>query len=133
MELYACGFNAHGQLEHQQSGQQDISIFQAIYQATEVRLLAAFWSFTIICSSDTTYILGYPASGPIKGLNGNEIVAILSDDTLGPVVLVKDGTMCKLEDVGPNGINSKVLTSLTVNIACLASAGNGTICVCSRW
>ena len=133
MELYACGFNAHGQLRHQKSDQQDIRVFEKIYEATEVRLLAAFWSSTFIGNDGTVHILGHPASGIVSGLDGHDIVAILNDDTLGPVILTKDGTIHGLEDWGPDGIHSKALTTLPLNIACLASAGNGIICACTCW
>ncbi len=118
MELYASGFNAHGQLiysKEDQAAPQDLCAFKKIASGTYVRLHCAVWNATVLQVDNVIYYRGFHRSSgssagsggmildnaEILGLPPSRIKSIFGDNTNGILgALTHDGEVWILVFVG---------------------------------
>lgn len=146
MELYMCGFNAHHQLDHDQSNHNgEITQFRKVLSSPSLAVRCALWSSTVIDHDGTLRHQGYRPSGlsptMIDDPPSNNIKSIFGDTSGVLGALAIDGSLYLYQDssqskVGPGfnqhqfPENSSIVQRNSV-IEHLAIADNDVVCICT--
>ena len=137
MELYACGFNAHGQLNFSNSSKdspQDIYLFQKILTGKSIRLLFAGWSTTVV-EVDGTLRSNKGVIVLPTGCSSQDISSVFGDHTgvcgaltvAGDLLIYQEGGGG--EELALASSTSSSLGNETRRISHLSISGIGKLCI----
>ncbi|MCJ1305161.1 hypothetical protein MMC08_007975 [Hypocenomyce scalaris] len=140
MDIYACGFNAHNQLNfdslHKRSD--DIDQFERICRGRNVRLLCALWSSTALEVNGELVLRGSQHTstnrGLIQGLGAGDISRLYGDHTGVLGAVAKDGSIWTLTDNhhSLSLVKERHHHKAQAFVEAIAIAGNGKVCICRR-
>ncbi|KAI9681347.1 MAG: hypothetical protein M1817_002630 [Caeruleum heppii] len=138
LELYACGFNAHGQLTGASVDEPpvDLTRFQHVLTASSIRILYAAWSETLLDVDGSLVLRGFSAPGtdgvvvscPVPA---EKIHQAFGDHTglLGAVTERGELLTFSSKDKNLRLDHHSSATSESLRIAHLARVGNNKICI----
>lgn len=145
MELYASGFNSHGQLRPnpRKLSPDDLLTFQKIAEGGTIRVLCALWSATVIEVDGRLLFRGFDESGMldsfISGLAANQIKSVFGDTSGILGALTQEGEIWRFV----SRAGSLVFVRHEFSAGCflvrralcvdhLAIADNGQVCISTR-
>ena len=141
MEVYACGFNAHGQLD-QKASRQNINSFHKVAEGIRsTRILCATWCATILDIDGLLTYRGYHKSGLRDCLvsSAEEVKSVFGD--VGGIcgALTPDGNLLELvrDDTRPGTLHFRVASQEWIgdeksSVEHVSIAGNGRVAMIVR-
>ena len=146
MELYASGFNSHGQLRPNSKtlSPDDLLTFQKIAEGSTIRVRCALWSATVIEVDDRLLFRGFHQTGiidsTISGLAVSNIKSVFGDTSGVLGALTNDGEIWRfvlragiLMFVKHEFPSKCFLVQHGLCIDHFAIADNGQVCISTRW
>lgn len=143
MTLYACGFNAHGQLLPSSSGQnpENLHTLQKIAEGDQIRVCCALWSATVLEIDGALIFRGYHRSQlqncEIEGPPASDFTTIFGDTSGVLGAVTRDGgfwTLCSQSSLPEfkKHVQNTFLDSENLVLDHIAIAGNEQVCMAAH-
>ena len=145
MELYASGFNSHGQLRPNPKNlsPDDLLTFQKIAEGNTIRVHCALWSATVIEVDGRLLFRGFHESGmldsSISGLAARQVKSVFGDTSGVLGALTQEGEVWRFDSRAGSLVFVKhefpaecFLLRQSLRVDHLGIADNGQVCISTR-